>query len=236
MNAGGLVSIVGCLTAVLPAMVQESISPTPEIREWVRRAAFDPTTYFQSARAIDRSSVRISHDGGGNASPGYAIAIARGCVDAETSGDCASQLRARMVRAPMRLAPAYPGGGGSGLFKWIGEAGVRGEEDVKRVLGEVDLEWVEADLRGCPGAVHVLTQSADAEWVPLSVTQTTPGEGWGVIVTHAENVSVEIQDFTSLTSYRGAALERNPAAWAVRMAEVLEPCWKVGSAPAPWTR
>lgn len=201
----------------------------------VEKLAFDPATYFPSRYVRDRSIVRITYTGDDYGWPVFSIAIAAGCVDGETipQNNCASRLRARMVRAPGALSVSRPRVAGAQLVSRVRETGATSPEEVRQALSGIDLEWVEADVRACPGAIATLGRSAEAAWVPDTVANPTPG-GELNLVLHADIVRVEFQQYARLTTYRGWLAERSPGAWAVEMASVLEPCWEAMSNEAPW--
>lgn len=202
----------------------------------VRQVAFDPRTYFPSQYIKDRSIVRIAYTGDDYGWPVYSIAIAAGCMDGETipRDNCASRLRARMVRAPVLPDAARPRVQGAQLVARVRESGAESAEDVRRVLSELNLEWVEADLRTCPGALAALARSAEAAWVPVAVADPPLRGGDLGIVLHADIVRVEVQQYARFTSYSGWIAEQSPAAWAVEMASILEPCWAPTQNPPPW--
>lgn len=207
----------------------------PDIRAMLEQVAFDPTTYFPSRYVKDRSIVRIAYTGDDYAWPVFSIAIAAGCVDAETipQNNCASRLRARMVRAPGALDASRPRAAGAQLVSRVRETGATSPDEVRQALNGIGLEWVEADVRACPGAVATLARSAEAVWVPDAVANPTPSDELNLVL-HADIVRVEFQQFARLATYRGWRAERSPGAWAVEMASVLEPCWEAMSNEPPW--
>ncbi|WP_303698898.1 hypothetical protein [Brevundimonas naejangsanensis] len=224
------------LGAIAPDQRQETAPPTQDIRAIVREAAFDPKTYFPSKYTKDRSIVRIAYTGDDYGWPVYSIAIAAGCLEGETipRDNCASRLRARMVRAPAIPDAARPRLLGAQLVTRVKETGATSPEEVRQALRDMNLEWVEADLRTCPGALATLTRSAEAAWVPDAIINPTPGDEMASLVLHADIVRVELQQYARLTTYSGWIAERSPAAWAVEMASTLEPCWGSISNPPPW--
>lgn len=229
------------LGVLAPAAGQAQDPPSPappDVTAMVRDAAFDPKTYFPSRYIRDRSIVRIAYTGDDFGWPVYSIAIAEGCLDGETipRDDCASRLRARMARAPAVPDAARPRLLGSRLVTRVKETGAGSPEEVRRALGEMDLEWVEADVRACPGALDALARSAGAVWVPDAVAHPVPEDNMSGLVLHADIVRVEIQQYARLTAYSGWIAEGSPAAWAVEMAAALEPCWRPTSEPPPWRR
>lgn len=210
----------------------------PDVREMVQQAAFDATSYFPSRYIKDRSVVRIAYTGDDYGWPVYSIAIAEGCLDGETvpRDNCASRLRARMVRAPHIPDAARPRLLGARLVARVSETGAGTLSEVRQALGEMNLEWVEADLRTCPGALATLARSAEADWVPDAVANPRPDDDLSGLVLHADIVRVDFKQYARLTTYNGWIAERSPAAWAVEMAATLEPCWEPAPEPPPWLR
>lgn len=203
----------------------------------VQDVAFDPKTYFPAQYIRDRSIVRIAYTGDDYGWPVYSIAIARGCIDGETvpEDNCASRLRARMVRAPGVLDANRPRVAGAQLVARVTETGAGSVDEVRQVLGSMGLEWVEADIRTCPGAFAVFARSVEAAWVPDAIANPTPENSVPAIVLHPDIIRVEFQQYAQLTTYRGWIAQQSPAAWAVELAAALEPCWGPSAIQPPWS-
>jgi hypothetical protein len=201
------------------------------VTDLVRQVAFDPQAYFPN-----RSIIRIAYTGDDYGWPVYSIAIAEGCIAGENRSrdNCDSRLRARMVRAPAVPQAMRPRLAGLDLASRVTETGAVSTEQVRLALRDMDLEWVEADLRACPGAVATLARSAEADWVPAAVANPTPNDDMSGLVRHADVVRVDLQQHARLTTYSGWLAEGSPGAWAVEMATALEQCWRPISAPPPW--
>jgi len=236
-----LAPVASLLLGALSSIHQEyEPPPSPaqaDIRAIVQQVAFDPKTYFPSRYVNDRSVVRIAYTGDDYGWPVYSIAIAEGCLDGETvlRDNCASRLRARMVRAPAipdthRLRVL-----GARLVARVRETGARTADEVRQTLNDMNLEWVEADLQTCPGALAILARSAEAVWVPDAIVNPTPDDNMSLVL-HADIIRVDFQQYARMTTYNGWIAERSPAAWAVEMASTLEPCWRPSSDQPPWLR
>lgn len=227
-----------CLSAMSQSVHAQDAgaASTTEVREIVQQLAFDPTKFFPSQYIKDHSILRIVYTGDDYGWPVYAIAIAEGCLDGENNprDQCASRLRARMVRAPALPEASRPRQRGSRLVARLMESGSVSPRQVQASLQDMGVEWVEADLRDCPGALSALARSAEAVWVPDAVANPRPGDELSGLVLHADIVQVEFQQYAKLTSYRGWIAERSPAAWAVEFASALEPCWRPAEVQAPW--
>ena len=235
-----ILSPVAALVLGLLSATGQSHEPTApaqaDVKAMVQQAAFNPATYFPSRYIKDRSIVRIAYTGDDYGWPVYSIAIAEGCLDGETipRDNCGSRLRARMVRAPALVDVDRLRVLGARLVTQVRETGARSPDEVRQALDDMNLEWVEADLRTCPGAPAALARSAQAVWVPDAAASPTPDDDMSGLVLHADIVRVEFQQYARLTSYNGWIAERSPAAWAVEMAATLEPCWEPTSARPPW--
>lgn len=240
MSHDVLTPLIALLTGLLSSadILQDpgSDPPAADIRAIVQEVAFDPATYFPSRYGRDRSIVRIAYTGDDYGWPVYSIAIAEGCLDGETNpkDNCAARLRARMVRAPSLAEAARPRQQGARLVSRVTKTGARSSDEVRQALTNIDLDWVEADIHTCPGASVALARSAGAIWVPDAVANPSPDDDIFGLVLHADIVRVDIQQYARLTSYSGWIAEGSPAAWAVEMANALEPCWEPTSATAPW--
>lgn len=207
-----------------------------ETRATVLEMAFDPALYFPSRYVADSSMIKITYTGDDYGWPVYAIAVAEGCVDREDvqRDNCTSRLRARMVRAPAPAGLTRPRQRGSYLIGEIVAKSAVSADQIRTALTEINPEWVEADLRICPGAMDALKRSSEAVWVPEAVAEPDSDAGNVEIVLHADIIEVELRQYARRASYRGWIAEDSPAAWAESLAAVLEPCWRPASVTAPW--
>jgi hypothetical protein len=220
-----------------PARAQDVDDPPAfNVRDRVLEIAFDPTKFFRSRYVGDVSTVRITYTGDDWGWPVYAIAVAEGCADEENGrqSDCGVRLRARMVRAPAAPERTRPRSRGARLIGQLVERGARSDADIRAGLNDLGVEWIEADLRTCPGALAALGRSAEADWVPEAVANPTPGDEIAALVMHADIVRVEFQQYARISTYRGWIAEGSPAEWAEELAAVLQPCWRPATTPAPW--
>lgn len=235
-----LCSLAFC-SVVPPASAQERDVSIFDIRAPVSAQAFDPTRFFPSRYITDRSSVRIVYTGDDYAWPVYAIAIAAGCEDDEvvSRNECNLRLTARMVRAPAPLDMDRPRQRGTHLLRQLAERGAATPPQIAAALAEVGTEWLEADVRACPGALSVLRRSAEASWMPTTIIYLdqppTPIDFLAGLTMHADTVRVEFQQHARRSSYSGDIAEGTPTGWAVELATALEPCWRPATAPPPWS-
>lgn len=115
-------------------------------------------------------------------------------------------------------------------------------------------KWEEADLRTCPGALRQLlrfpAQRGDSFWDPGYVRWLKGGTIAGpesiVVTTDGSGVLVRARGMRDPSSERpavdgGYAIYSQwnggeGMAWAIDMAEVVKPCLKPASSPAPWDK
>lgn len=212
-----------------PAAAQEP-PPSYDFRERTRALAFDPARFFPE-RSEPAMSVRYLGDDYGF--PVYAIAVRRGCTDAdqgEARRTCGERLIARMVRSPFEGEPPRPRARGQRLFGTIARSRPRNDDALLRLLDDTGLEWLEADVRGCPAAMAHLATGRDLEFSSAADLTGRPFE----IVLHADKISFEIGDYLMRSRYEGWAKPGSPGAWANDFAASLETCWKPSTAPVPW--
>ncbi|HRE45380.1 MAG TPA: hypothetical protein PKY87_15605 [Terricaulis sp.] len=102
-----------------------------------------------------------------------------------------------------------------------------------------DLEWREAELNACPGAIDVFSQLESAHWVAPEMLRWPDLPPGSTIVAHPR-FHHPIVDITISYSGRGTTRfsgyldEGGPGGWAHYLAAALEPCWRPTQAPPPW--
>lgn len=217
------------LGLVAPSAAQD-VRPSYDFRERTRALAFDPARFF-SERFEPAMSVRYLGDDYGY--PVYAIAVRKGCIDAdqgEARRTCGERLIARMVRSPFEGEPARPRARGQRLFATIARLQPQSDDALLRLLDNTGLEWLEADIRECPAAMAHLATGRDLRF-SSAIDQT--GQS-GEIVLHADKISFEIGDYLMRSRYEGWLKPGSPGAWANGFAASLETCWKPSTALVPW--
>lgn len=180
--------------------------------------------------------IRIVYTGDDWAWPVYSIAIAEGCLEAETfSPACTSRLTARMVRSPAPEDMQRPRERGLNLVKQLVDRRATSRSAIRASLGTLGAEWMEADLRACPGIGDVLERAAELDWVPRDIRNPGPEEEIEIVI-HADSVKVDFVRYNRRSTYDGYIANGSPAEWAVELEKVLEPCWKPAQIMAPWMR
>jgi hypothetical protein len=223
-----------CLASVAQAQSRTSPPMLEQVRETVRAVAFDPTKFFREEHIGDPSIISIAYTGDDYAWPVYSIAIAEGCLERETpSRECGSRLTARMVRSPAPPNMTRPRQRGSHLVHQLVERGATSSSSVASNLGSLGVEWMEADLRACPGIRSMLARSAQLAWVPAEISNPGPREEISLVL-HADIVQVVFDQYARRATYSGFISEGSPAAWAVELSEALEPCWRPARIAPPW--
>ncbi len=222
----------------IPARAQAEFSHEDymRVRGHVEAMAFDPTMFFPGDSVSDRSMIRIRYTGDDYGWPVYSIAIATGCLQGEPRTDaCGSRVTARMVRAPAPPGMTRIRERGSHLVSRLLERRATRPVEIRRRLTELGVEWMEADVRGCSGALTLLERSADLIWVPEEIRDPRVREEI-TLVLHADKVEVIFDQYARRSTYHGHHAENSPAEWADELAAVLEPCWRPAQAPPPWRR
>jgi hypothetical protein len=218
-----------CLALAAPMLAAAQEADPFYAKTTINRLAFDPARYFTGENA--RDLLRITYRGDDYDFPVWSLTIRNGCLTEPRLPPCFKQRIARMVRAPV---PS----GGAERPRWRGMALVsaledaKSERDVADRLDKAGLDWVEADVTACPGAMDALKAVVEVRW-PSAAT-LLPSDDFPPMALHADKVTVEIPTFLHDVRFSGAAFEGSPGAAAVRFAETLEPCWKPATAPVPW--
>lgn len=226
---------LACIAAalVLGLVAPSAAQDTPasyDFRERTRALAFDPARFFPE-RLEPEMSIRYLGDDYGY--PVYAIAVRKGCTDAdqgEARRTCGERLIARMIRSPFEGEPPRPRARGQRLFATIAKSQPQGDDALLRLLDDAGLEWLEADVRECPAAVAHLATGRDLKFSSAIDPTRQPGD----IVLHADKVSFEIGDYLMRSRYEGWLKPGSPGAWANDFAASLESCWKPSTALVPW--
>jgi hypothetical protein len=201
-----------------------------DFQERTRALAFDPARFFPE-RSEPAMSIRYLGDDYGF--PVYAIAVRRGCTDAdqgEARRTCGGRLIARMIRSPFAGDPPRPRARGQRLFAVIAQSKPQADDALLRSLDRAGLDWLEADVRKCPTAMAHLATGRDLKFSPALEQAGRPAD----IVLHADTVSFEVGDYLTRSRYVGWLKPGSPASWASDLAASLEPCWKPSTALVPW--
>lgn len=215
--------MIAALFLALPAQAQSDpdFDEKTRVKNLVEWLAFDPDLFFGSPNYFNAIRIRSSFESW----PIYSIAIVDGCaVKGAPRPACADQRLARMVRAPI-------GARGNNLVAAIRKTGARDEVQISVALDKAGLEWLEADLVACPGAMAVVGKASAVPWGPYNDRNTVFR-----MASHAEMIEVLFSVSDGDMIWRGAVFDGTPSAWAKDLATVLEPCWKPARAPAPWRR
>ncbi|MFT3997706.1 MAG: hypothetical protein QM667_09885 [Asticcacaulis sp.] len=226
--AMGLVLAAGDGQETTEAQRKADGQKTVETRDLISKVAFDPALYFAN-EPKGSEVVLISYTGDDYGWPVYSIAVHYGC----TAEGCNPQRRARMVRAPITDPSDRPRRWGLTLVNKVTAKGASTPEAVAGALDTLGLDWVEADLMTCPGAMTAMADLGKAEWIRDDVVKPDPN-GSIEIVLHADRIRVEVPDYLRKATYDGFIAKGSPAAWADALAKTLEPCWKPVSASPPW--
>lgn len=218
------------LGLAVPSAAQDARS-SYDFQERTRALAFDPARFFDD-RPEPAISIRYLGDDYGY--PVYAIAVHKGCTEAdqgEARRTCGARITARMVRAPFEGEPPRPRARGQKLFAMIARSAPRNDDALLRVLDTARLEWFEADVGACPTAMAQLAASRDLKF-SAALDPASEIE----LVLHADKVSFETGDYLMRSRYEGWLKPGSPGAWANDFAKSLAACWKTSAAPVPWRK
>ncbi len=103
---------------------------------------------------------------------------------------------------------------------------------------DATLNWREADLWTCRGAVDALLALDKVRWQAFdpvdrgAITGRPPREI--VVTADADSILVRGGRVTSVHAARDEGQPGGSGAWAIRMMAVVEPCLRPTSAPLPW--
>jgi hypothetical protein len=205
-------------------------------RACMRAMAFDPEAYFGSndgaeqdplapSGLVDAVFLRALHG------PGWAFAIANGCPGlAEADPTCKSDqrrplLRAVTIKPPEEIPAAY-------------NRSPKSEAEMRGLLNAV-MNWREADLRTCPGAVEALLALDDVRWQPFDeadqalITGQSPAQL--LVIADPDTISVRAGGVMNAHAAHDMGQPGGAGAWAMTMRAVVEPCLKPTGAPPPWS-
>jgi len=224
---------LAALALAFPAQAQRAVQPIIGVKRTVEALAFDPGLFFKWSWA---DKVRIRYRGDDWGWPVYSIAVQNGCEDEKAPLPACTERRvARMVRAPIGpRGTERPRWRGTDLVERIFRSGARSERAIKAQLDKAGLEWLEADLQACPGAMAMLASAEAAQWGPY--TRPPRPDGAIVVTLHADTIEVGFEVPDGRVTWSGLGREGTPARWAYDFAALLEPCWKPAPAPTPWRR
>jgi len=221
------------LALAFPAQAQRAEQPIIGVKRTVEALAFYPSHFFEWGWA---DKVRIRYRGDDWGWPVYSIAVQNGCEDEKAPRPaCTDRRIARMARAPIGpQGTGRPRWRGSDLVARIFKSGARGDRAIKAQLDRAGIEWLEADLQSCPGAMDMLARAETLRWGPY---ERPPNPDGSIVVSmHSDSVEVGFEVPDGRVTWRGLGPEGTPARWANDFATVLEPCWKPATAPTPWRR
>lgn len=215
---------------IAPSAAQDP-PPSYDFRERVQAFAFDPNRFFYDP-SEPAMSVRYLGDDSGF--PVYAIAVRRGCTNADRGKarrTCGERLIARMVRSPLGEGKSPRARArGQRLFATIARAAPQNDDALLGLLDNMGLEWLEADIHKCPTAMAHPATGRELKFSSALEHAGQPAE----IILHADTVLFETGDYLTPSRYEGWLKPGSPDMWANDFAASLETCWNPSPAPVPW--
>ncbi|UYV15175.1 hypothetical protein [Porphyrobacter sp. ULC335] len=206
------------------------------MHQTVLAEAFDPERFFDG-RYVEAPILTIRYLGDDYDFPVYAIALYKGCHDADAEGDrsCRDRLQARMIRAPYDGEPERPRWRGTRLLEDLHTRGVSSRKELLKALDDGAVEWLEADLATCPAALNHARSTDELRWFGEPLIQEPSDEI--AIIMHFDTIDVRFRPnyFTDFR-YQGHVGDGLPSGWADAFAKSLESCWKPATATRPWRR
>src|SRR4028119_1604213 len=140
-------------------------------------AGFDPATFFKVDGGRDPSAIRIVYSDQYRR-PIYSIAFQEGCLKEETRSEvCRTRLTARMVRAPAPYPRANARERSLQLARGLVRRRATSRAAISSALPAMRLEWMQADVRTCPGALKGLSQASALAWLPRAIDQPRSPDG-----------------------------------------------------------
>lgn len=101
-------------------------------------------------------------------------------------------------------------------------------------LDKAGLEWVEADVAGCPGAAAQMAKAEGLQWIQPGLLAPQPDGDAIELVIHADTIKVEFRALQRTSAYHCWIAPGSPAEWAKQLADALESCWRPLAALPPW--
>lgn len=207
-----------------------NMAGTEGVTTLLHKVAFDTDRFFQSKKA----SIGIVYTGDDYNWPVYGIGIVRGCTfpDVLPLEQCRGAWRARMVRVPQtdmespRLAAAR-------FVRRLADEGAHTLEAMDEAVIGAGLQWLEADIKTCPGAEDHIAKVTQIDWVPREAIEE-PSRDMPRLVLHADKLTVTFQKHLWNATFHGWIGDGSPAVWGKELADRLEPCWRPARVRAPW--
>lgn len=218
------------IVSLLLAMAGPQERGVVDVRRDVTDLAFDPARFFDAGPDL----VRMAYRGDDHGWPVWSIAIRTGCLPGAPREGCGERRLARMVRARLPQGAERPRQRGVALVTDITGRKPADAAAVAAALDTAGVEWLEADLATCPGALEALAGAGNTRWVPDGIAPA-PGQDIAIVL-HADRIRVEFPDHLRAATYDGWIAPGSPAEWANRFARLIEPCWKTAAAPPPWRK
>lgn len=228
-----LLALTLAVLAAIPAQAESRRGFN--LHQAVLAEAFDPERFFGGGYAEPVLTVRYLGDDYDY--PVYALALYKGCHDADAEGDrsCRERLQVRMVRAPYEGEPERPRWRGTKLLGDLRTRGVSSQRELLAALDNGAVEWLEADLATCPAALSHARNTANLRWFGAPLVEE-PSDSIAIVL-HADTVDVRFRpNYFTDVRFKGIVDDDFPSGWAEGFAKSLENCWTPSAAIRPWRR
>jgi hypothetical protein len=203
--------------------------------QWLFERAFDPELNFADdlePSSNDQLILTARASNRDDYAPDYSLAVAHVCtLTGEPNGRFTCRYLARMLRVRGEGETRIDASGR--LLHHVRAA--RRANAVAAALDDANLEWLEADLHQCEGALPALVAVQQADWRPdLHMPLTSPEQQ--DILLHPARLWVQMSGDNAATSWRGWRLAAGVAAAVETLVARLGPCWRSSATPRPWER
>jgi hypothetical protein len=163
--------------------------------------------------------------------PSYSLAIAYLCFPAGDDYRCEGRFMARLLRVgppgEEQIDRSFA------LLARVGQA--QSAEGRVTALEESNLDWLEADLGSCDGAIRAMDSVRVADWRPDIHFRLQAVEDRRMIL-HPAMIRVRMSGSYITARYQGWVLGTGVPAAIRTLLETLEPCWRPSRSSRPWQR
>ena len=109
------------------------------------------------------------------------------------------------------------------------------DANIGRTLDGSGLQWLEANVETCPGAVEAVEAVRASDWRP-DPSGFLPAPGYGPLLSHAARVRVRYSGLEATARFHGWTEAPGVPAAVTGLLDTLQPCWSPSASPPPWRR
>lgn len=198
------------------------------------QTAFDPDRNFAGElrpSSDDELVLTAAASSRDDFAPAYSLAIAYRCIPVGDGSQCQGKYIARMLRVGPAGEEQF-----ERSFAMLALVGRARSADARiAALEESNLDWLEADLGSCAGAIHAMDSIRIADWRPDIHYALQPVEERDLIL-HPAMIRVRMSGSYTTARYQGWVLAQGVPAAVRHLLETLDSCWTPSHSPRPWRR